>query len=226
MKIKNYRWLGLVAIIVAVVIATVLVFDFPKSEKGVFPSGAVAIINGENLEGGKLNKRFEQMIGFYVSQGTDVSDPSMVEGVKSQVFEEMLNEILIYQYALENNIVVSEEEIDKEYDNIANQFGGHSEFEKEIALQGVGVREVRDDIKRNLIAESSILHWAGLEELSINEEEVQNLYSDYKEELGELPELEMVEDFLIAEIRNEKLNEFAIDFIQELMLEAEIEILI
>ena len=95
---------------------------------------------------------------------------------KDELYEDMLSTAggeslkkLITLKVLEDKYEVSEEDIDKELEDLKEQVG--DEFDQVLAMQGVTEDELRTDIKANMLQEEAIT-----EDIEVDDEELEEYY--------------------------------------------------
>lgn len=109
-------------------------------------SEVVAIVNGENITRGQLDKRVEQTAAM---NGFDLSNPQMapyLEIFELQVLDSLVDEVLLKQEAEKLNIKVTKEEVDQEIDLYKSQFSSEKEykeyFNKYLKMSDQDIRDI------------------------------------------------------------------------------------
>ncbi|SFB83406.1 foldase protein PrsA [Alkalibacterium subtropicum] len=89
--------------------------------------------------------------------------------------EQMLQQILL-EDILENEFAedVSDEEVEAEFEDEAEQYGGVEAFEEMLAQQGMSVDDVKENIRTSLYVEEAIVQHTDL-----TEEDIQAAYDEY-----------------------------------------------
>lgn len=100
-------------------------------------SGAVVTVNGEQISGAQLDAKLE-------------SSP-----LAANVLHQMVQELLIRQYAQQNHIVVSEAEIQSREDQIKANYPG-TQWDEFLASRGLTEQDVHDDLQLNIILEDAL----------------------------------------------------------------------
>src|SRR5699024_5414832 len=102
---------------------------------------------------------------------------------KDDIYEDMISSVggeslkkLMTLKVLEDKYEVSEEDIDKELEDLKEQVG--DEFDQVLAMQGVTEDELRTDIKANMLQEQAIT-----EDIEIDDEELKEYYDRMNTEI-------------------------------------------
>jgi peptidyl-prolyl cis-trans isomerase SurA len=144
----------------------------------------VAVVDNEII----LQSELDFQAAMYASQrGTDPDSPEL----KKQLLNSMIDEKLIYAQAELDSIVITEEEIKQRIDYqlqmLQQQYGAAANIEK---LYGMSIekikRELRDDVRKNLMAQR--LREKNFGPIEASRREVEDFFEVYKDSLGMIPE--------------------------------------
>ena len=144
----------------------------------------VAIVGNEVILESDLNY---QTYIFAIQNNLNPNDPNL----KRYVLEEMINDKLILTRAIEDTIVVSDDEVDRQIEAqvqaLVRQYGSERRLE-EIYGKPLGriKRELREDVKKRLMIEKLKQQKFGT--LTVSGYEVEQFYNTYKDSLPEVPE--------------------------------------
>lgn len=105
----------------------------------------------------------------------NVTKDELYDELVSRNGEEVLRELVILE-VLEGEYDVSDEEVDKEIDNVKDEVG--DEFEQILMMQGLTEEELRNDIKQNLLQQKAIT-----EDIDVSEEEMKKHYERMNTEI-------------------------------------------
>jgi len=163
-------------------VAALLFFALPVC--GQILDRIVAVVGNEIILESELNAQMQ----FYVS--SNKLDPN-TPGLKDQVLQSMINEKLILARAIEDSVVVTDDEVKQQLDAAiqqrVQQFGSEAKLEE---IYGMPIsrikREFRDEMRKNLLTQRLQQQRFGTEEIS--RREVQEFYQTYKDSLGTVPE--------------------------------------
>ncbi|CUT04096.1 peptidylprolyl isomerase [Candidatus Chrysopegis kryptomonas] len=145
----------------------------------------VAIVGNEVILESDLNY---QVYMFAIQNNLKPDDP----GLRKYVLQEMINDKIVLNKAIEDTIVVSDDEVDRQIDAqiqaLVRQYGSERRLE-EIYGMPIGriKREIRDDVKKRLMIEKLKQQKFGM--MTVSGYEVENFYNTYKDSLPEVPEM-------------------------------------
>ena len=112
--------------------------------------GLAALVNGQPIGQEEYEKQVAQVEAFFAQEGLD---PESEEGrerlaqARRQVLEQMIDQELIRQAAVEMGVSISEAELEAGIQDIIEQSGGQEEFDQ--SLQGMGT--TYDDFRQMLL---------------------------------------------------------------------------
>lgn len=149
-------------------------------------SSMIASVNGEEITEDELNESLTTQYG-------------------TEVLDTLITNKIIELEAKELGVSVSEEELQKEYDEYASQYGGEDALLELLDSYGMDV----DDVKKDM--ETYLLTFKVMEDdLGITEEEIKTYFEENKETYGQAAEVEashiLVEDETTAQEVIDKLN--------------------
>lgn len=161
----------------------------------------VANVNGENISRLKLISLLEKQGG-------------------QQVLDGLITETLIRQEAENQNIIITQEEIDAELSSLEAQFANQkTSFDDLLNMQGITRDELKDQLKLQLLAEKMVS-----DKIEVTDEEINTYIEDNKDTFPEDTETES-EEFInqIREsLKSQKTNQAINDLITSLKAKAEI----
>jgi len=199
----------------------------PVAENGVPENGeVVATVNGEEIYEDELNMMVEQELQQEMQQlqmqGIEMPEEDMAqrrEALKRQSMEILIVLTLLSQKVEEEGITADEAEVDTEYDQMAEQFGGEEMLEQQMDMAGSSPGELRDEIADSLAIQEYFESYMEEqeEEIDFTEEELREVYRQFEGQIEE--DFEEVKPDLKMILMEEKL-------IEDLKEEAEIEIYI
>lgn len=167
----------LISVMVLVMFFTILLTGcFTKKEE------IVAVINGREVTRGELQKYLSLSITLYSEQET------FSEAEERRYLDFLINEELLYLEGLKRGFTVTDEEIEKEYqdykDFIISYYlnNNEKEFAKRLKRYKVTEDDLREMAKRNLII-TALIEDIEKNIEPVTEEEVREFYDANKEEL-------------------------------------------
>ncbi len=144
----------------------------------------VAVVGDEMI----LQSQLEQQIQFFVLNNK--LDPN-TPGLREQVLQSMINEKLIVAKAIEDSVVVSEEEVTQQLEAVIRErvqaVGSEERLEQYYGMPISRIkREFRDEMRNSLLAQK--LQQQRFGAAHIGRLEVEEFYRTYKDSLGDVPE--------------------------------------
>ncbi len=241
---KSFIIIGVVILLVAALAVSSFmgVFDGlmsdapdPVAENGVPENGdqvapengeVVATVNGEEIYEDELNMMVEQELQQEMQQlqmqGVEMPEEEMEqrrEALKEQSMEMLIILTLLSQKVEEEGITADEQEVDDEYDQMVEQFGGEEMLEQQMDMAGSSPEELRDEIADSIAIQEYFEEYMEEQEdeIDFTEEELREVYQQFGGQIEE--DFEEVKPDLKMILMEEKL-------IEDLKEEAEIEIYI
>lgn len=163
-------------------ILMLLLFVVPVS--GQVLDRIVAVVDNDLILESELNA---QLQFFIFNNKLDPNTP----GLKEQVLQSMINEKLIVAKAIEDSVVVSDDEVQQQLDATIQQrvaqFGSESKLEEVYGMPISRIkREFRDEMRKNLLAQR--LQQQRFGQAQISRREVEEFFAQYKDSIGQVPE--------------------------------------
>lgn len=144
----------------------------------------VAVVDNEVILESELNAQVQ----FFVYNNK--LDPNTA-GLKEQVLQSMINEKLILAKAIEDSVVVSDDDVQQQLDATIQQRIQQVGSEEKLAeLYGMPIsrikREFRDEMRKSLLANRLQQQRFGVTQ--VTRREVEEFFQQYKDSLGTIPE--------------------------------------
>jgi len=188
----------------------------------------VATVNGEEIYENEWQQTVDQMTMQYTQMGMDLESEEgqqMLEMIEEQALDSLIQQTAVVQYAVEEGVSVSDDEIQEEIDAMIEQHGGEDEFESVLEQNDHTMDSFRDFLYDELTIEAYLDEY--LDEVEVSEEEINEYYEGYAEQFedeDEEPEdLEDIEDEIINQIQQEAQQEQIQTLIETAMEDAEVE---
>lgn len=192
-------------------------------QSNVPPEGLLAQVNGEGIQKVLFERRFEQTKNSYVARGATLEEKD-TEIVRQQMLDNMINELLLLQYARKQGITVQDQLIEDEYQQVVAQFPSEEEFQKHLATQEATSEDVRSVIFVQLAVQQIIDLKVSEHPIEISEEEMRQVYDRAVENGAEVPPFEEVTLDIENQLRQQKIGQLMDALIQQLHSESAIEI--
>ena len=168
---------GTVLKIIIVALAVTMIFAAGCSK-------TIATVNGISVKQDEV----EAYVNFLLIQDPEANANLTDEERKDleiNIIDSLLVVKLLEQYAGDNNIVASQEEIDMQIDTIIASYASESEFESDLKNKNVDRKfleyEIQNQILRNKIYSEATA------EVMITEEQAEEYYEENKEEMFKIP---------------------------------------
>lgn len=174
---------------------------------------AVVNVNGTEILGDKYNDVYKQLKTMYGQEITDL------DALKDETTEVLINQELIIQDAEERGIQATEEDVQKEIDNMVETNG-------EDALTSILEQSElsEDEFRKQLNDTLTFVKYIESEfTVEVEDEEVEEQYEQLKEQNEEIGELAEYEDMIRQNIVDQKQAQMLEERIAELKEDAEIE---
>ncbi|MDP3996800.1 MAG: SurA N-terminal domain-containing protein [bacterium] len=203
----------LVVVIVIAVAAWFIGKNYSDNNSGaatvVLSADAAALINGEKITRDTLDRKVEQEKVNYEAQGVDFSsDPTLIDTLRKQIIQSMVNQKLVLQDADRRNISVSESEINEQSNVIKGRFETEEAFKEELERAKMTEEEFKNNTRDSLVLEKYVAEVTEGKPVSASEEEIEALYEQMKQSQGEeVPSFEEARTTLENQIRNQKINQ-------------------
>ncbi|MEX1027169.1 MAG: SurA N-terminal domain-containing protein [Candidatus Paceibacterota bacterium] len=207
---------GIVVVVIIVIIAMAAWLTNTEA--------AVAVVNGEEISQKEYDLHLRSLEQVYRAQGQEVSDAQ-----RKQLLDSMIDRTLILQYARENGITITDEQIEEEYEQFKAQFNQEDGYEAFLTENSLTDEQFRDDVETQLIVQTVLdtqLEAAGIDQVS--DAQIEARYNELVAggEGQDVPALEEVAPQVRAQIQQEWQSRVFTSFVTELREDAEIEVLI
>lgn len=133
----------------------------------------VAVVNDEELEGEKYNTVLQSIQMQYQEMGVDPTAKEVAEQIQSHTLDKVVNQTLILQQAHAESIEVASDEIDNEYEMLAEQYGGEEALDAVLESLNMEKDTFRDQIETSILYSKYIEKVAPAEEISDEAQEAQ-----------------------------------------------------
>lgn len=202
-KTKNkLRGFGLAILtIVAVIIIGVIAWNM----FGKVTEVEVASVNNQKITQSIFDEFYLQQVVAFQSQGLDVNNPEQVSQAKQQALDNLINQVLFMQAAAKENVVITDQQVQSEYDRTFGQFETATEFQAALTENNLTSEQFRNNILTQLTIQQYLEPHID-QNVTVNDEEVQELYDQYKQQGSNIPALEEAKAQLVEQIRQQKIN--------------------
>lgn len=188
---------------------------------------AVAIVNGEQISLAEFEDRLDQKTRQYEAQGIAIDEE---EGMREQIEEEVLDtlivETLILDYAAEQGIEASQEDVDAEYASLVEQAGGEESLNELLSAQGMDSNDLKELLPDQIVFQRILEQEREERGLSVTEDDIRAAYEMYKEMQPDMPPFEEVRPLLEQELEQQQQMEVFAELSEELREQADVEVLL
>ncbi len=179
-KLNRKRNIILITVSIAILLLIfVLVYFFG------FYSKTVARVDGIKVK----QKEVDVYMDFLKSQDTSGELPTDEEGLKTleaNIIDSLIVIKLLEKYAGENDITVTDQEVDERMELIEGTYSSEGDFEENLEASGIS-KEFLEDYLRNQLLSSKIYN-AVTADVTVSEDEVKQYYEDNKNTVFLVPE--------------------------------------
>lgn len=229
-----YIFLALSLVLGLVVSAAFGIFDYlrERGEADGSPEDVVAMVNGEEIIRQDYSFQLDYMKSMHEMQGIDFGrsdSQDLLRQLEYQALEELINQRLILQVAREKNMEVSQQEVQKEYEEVVSQFDDEEDLLSELEEMNLTRESFMTLIEEQLLFAQymeSYMEKVDPKEMEVSEEELETLYSLYSSQVEDMPEYEEVKGQLEEELKDQKYNQVVNLMVQDIRAESDIEILL
>ncbi|GBF32161.1 foldase protein PrsA precursor [Desulfocucumis palustris] len=118
-------------------------------------SNVAATVNGQKITSQQLDEQVTAVKEFYKQQGMNLEGPEaapMLEMLKGQVLENMINQELVYQEAKKQGINPSKKDLEKQVADLKAGFKDEAEYKRFLAANGISEPKLYDLVERDFMA--------------------------------------------------------------------------
>ncbi len=156
--------------------------EFDKESLPFYATGPVAKVDGEELG----EDSFNEMVYERTQQLPGQLPPQMVDMFKNQTINFVIDKHLVDSVLDEEDIDVTDEEIDEAFEEFKARFGGAEALSQQLAQMGVTEEEVRENMHQDVQLEKYLSERYDLE---VEESEIEELFEMRGEQLGSQDEV-------------------------------------
>lgn len=209
-----------VALMVTMVVAVTACGSNEKEEP-------VAIVNGVEVSRASFDDEVNYFIKMYEGQGYQLTDED-IEYLREHALDNLINTALLLEAAEEADITIDAEAVQDELENTISQFESEEEFEEALAAEGYTRESYTEMLTESLIIHTLLEENLDFDSIEISDDDVQELFSIMQEQYADMDqeiEFEDVEEYLVAQLREQEEGALISDYLEQLRAESDIEIL-
>ena len=156
--------------------------------------GLIAEVNDTGISYQQWQNAFSSFISRYDSQTLSSITDERLATIKNSIIEQLVNSTLLYQYAQDQNIRVTDNEINEELEEIKANFDSEEEFNEALKRNNLTSNQLKDSLDRQLLIEKAVEQ--EYEKIEITEEEMVQYYEENKDYFFE-PEKRKIRHILV-----------------------------
>ncbi len=192
-------------------------------EQQVDENKVVATVNDEEIKGADFNRALGQMQMQYQQMGQDPTSKEVADQLKKQVVTGLVDFEVIVQEAEAKGYDASEDEVNKQIDQIKGQFDDEKKFKEALKTNKLNEEQLKEQIAAQIQYETYVEKEIPADEVS--EEELKKYYDQMKEAQGkQAPKYEEVKDQLKKQMQQQQKQEKVAQKVKELKKDADINV--
>jgi len=190
---------------------------------------SVATVNGSAIPKTIYDTQLAGVIASYKSQGVDIAaDATKLAQVKTQVLNDLINNELLTQGALNAGIKTSAEEVEKQFQTVLTQSGGAEGLKTALAQNNLTEAQFRENISKQLTIQTYLLANIDIKSITVTDAEIAQFYADYskaQKDNGQaaVPPLKELSEQIKQQLISDKQQTLITNFVATLRTKAQIE---
>jgi len=179
LKIRLRKSYIYIIIPVVVILIALSVYFF------VFYNKTVAVVDGMKIK--------EKEVGVYVeflkkqdTTGEIGSDEEQLKTLESSIIDSLIVIKLLERYAEENDLAVTNEEVDEQMNSIVESYSSEEEFEKSLKENGISKEFLETELRGQLLR--TRIYTEVTSDIAVTEDESEQFYEDNRETMFLVPE--------------------------------------
>ncbi|WP_044337643.1 SurA N-terminal domain-containing protein [Rossellomorea aquimaris] len=196
-------------------------------EQKVEKDKIVAIVNDEKIKGEDFNNVLTQSQMQYQQMGQDPTSKDAAKKIKEQTIDSLVGQTLLMQQADQKGYKASEDEINKQLEEVKKQYGDEKKFEDAMKKAGFTMDELKTQIAENIKYTNYVEKEIKVEEVS--EEEMKKFYDQYASQQGQgeskdAPKFEEVKPQIKTQLEQQKKQEKLVQHVEDLKKNAKVDV--
>jgi FKBP-type peptidyl-prolyl cis-trans isomerase (trigger factor) len=185
----------------------------------------VAVVNDEELKGEEYNNMLTTSQMQYQQMGQDPTSEKASEQIKKQTIDSLVGQTLLMQQADEKGYKATDEEINKQLEEVKKQYKTDEEFEKAMKDAGFSMDELKTQIAENVKYTNYVEKEIKVDE--VTEDEMKKFYDQFASQQGKdqkAPKYEEVKPQIKTQLEQQKKQEKLVQHVEELKKNAKVDI--
>lgn len=187
----------------------------------------VATVNGTEISLAVFEETVERVRSNYERQGLTIESDEDEAYLKEVALDSLIEQEAVFQKAKNEGYEVTDEILNQEFQGVKGQFDTDEEFQAALKASNYTEQSFRDVLAKDLLIEQFVQ--ANIQEPTVSEEEMIEIYNEYKEQVeqsdegGELLSFEDVREEIEYSIKQQKEHVQLSEMIDEIVANSEIE---
>jgi FKBP-type peptidyl-prolyl cis-trans isomerase (trigger factor) len=185
----------------------------------------VAVVNDEKLKGEDYNNILTTSQMQYQQMGQDPTSEKVAEQIKKQTIDSLVGQTLLMQQADKKGYKASDEEINKQLEEVKKQYKTEKEFEKAMKDAGFSMDELKTQVAENIKYTNYVEKEIKVDE--VTEDEMKKFYDQFASQQGKdqkAPKFEEVKPQIKTQLEQQKKQEKLVQHVEELKKNAKVDV--
>lgn len=213
--------LGAGIVIIAIIVFGAWFLLGDKSSDVKTSGDVVVIINGEDIASATFEEFFDNQKALMGELQGDIE-----EGVlRQQILDLFISKTLLLQKVEEENIAVTNEEINSQLSQIKAQFPDEEAFATALSEQGFTPESFASSLSEDLAIQKYISSQVDVDSVTVTDEEIQAEYDLAITKQDNLPGIDVLGDPIKSQILQQKQQQLVTQFVENLRSKSNVEII-
>ncbi|WP_201715233.1 SurA N-terminal domain-containing protein [Rossellomorea arthrocnemi] len=196
-------------------------------EQKVEKDKIVAIVNDEKINGEDFNNVLTQSQMQYQQMGQDPTSKDAAKKIKDQTIDSIVGQTLLMQQADEKGYKATDDEINKQLEEVKKQYKDDKQFEEAMKKAGFTMDELKTQIAENIKYTNYVDKEIKVSE--VTEDEMKKFYDQYASQQGQdqskdAPKFEDVKPQIKTQLEQQKKQEKLVQHVEDLKKNAKIDV--
>ena len=190
--------------------------------KNVEETPVIATVNGEEVDRLFYQKNLLAARKNALMQSRDPFDSAVDTEIREEVLNQMIQNVVLAQTAEEIEVQVSTVEVDDQFKQIVEQYGGEEKLVAELTANGSSIDELKEDVLRSKRTQKYIEDFTSALAIEVTDEDIQSTYDEAAAANKEVPPLDDVREQIKQQLESQKKQEALQTHLDELTKKAAI----
>ena len=185
---------------------------------------SIATVNGVSIPKSDYDSQLTAAVASYKTQGVDVTDPTKLSQIETQVLDGLVNSEILSQAATNSGVTAVQADVDSQYQAILTQAGGADKLKDQLAAASLSDAKLRENIAKQLAIKAFILKKIDINSATTTPTEIKKFYDDNVKGQKGAPALKDISAQISQKIVSDKQQQLLNALISSLRATAKIEI--